>query len=158
VKFLRSLRLAFLLGASISVLGEEPDQAKPDESVLDVIADRESQYIDERRKVALARACCEMGSGESETEDSPAACRTYRAAVTDVSPGLKPWANICNRCAVIEIPETTNVAVAKLAKGYGSGISGCTGRREPLFTFGYRRLEYCYRAHRCEPGLRAKHI
>jgi ketosteroid isomerase-like protein len=46
VKFLRSLRLAFLLGASISVLGEEPDQAKPDESVLDVIADRESQYID----------------------------------------------------------------------------------------------------------------
>ena len=46
MKFLRSLRLAFLLGASISVLGEEPDQAKPDESVLDVIADRESQYID----------------------------------------------------------------------------------------------------------------
>ena len=46
MKFLRSLRLAFLLGASISVLGEEPDQAKPDESVVDVIADRESQYID----------------------------------------------------------------------------------------------------------------
>jgi len=46
VKFLRSLLLAFLLGSSISVLGEEPDQAKPDESVLDVIADRESQYID----------------------------------------------------------------------------------------------------------------
>ena len=46
MKFLRSLVLAFLLGSSISVLGEEPDQAKPDESVLDVIADRESQYID----------------------------------------------------------------------------------------------------------------
>jgi ketosteroid isomerase-like protein len=46
VKFLRSLLLAFLLGSSISVLGAEPDQAKPDESVLDVIADRESQYID----------------------------------------------------------------------------------------------------------------
>jgi hypothetical protein len=80
-----------------------------------------------------------MGSGEAKTEDSLGASQTYRAAVT-------------------EIPETTNVAVAKLAKGYGSGISGCTGRREPLFTFGYRRLEYCYRAHRCEPGLRAKHI
>jgi len=26
-----------------------------------------------------------------------------------------------------EIPETTNVAVAKLAKGYRSGISGCAG-------------------------------
>ena len=46
VKFLRCLLLAFLLGSSISVLGAEPDQAKPDESVLDVIADRESQYID----------------------------------------------------------------------------------------------------------------
>jgi ketosteroid isomerase-like protein len=46
VKFLRSLLLAVLLSSSISVLGAEPDQAKPDESVLDVIADRESQYID----------------------------------------------------------------------------------------------------------------
>ena len=46
MKFLRSLLLAVLLSSSISVLGAEPDQAKPDESVLDVIADRESQYID----------------------------------------------------------------------------------------------------------------
>ena len=46
MKFLRSLVLAFLLGSSISVLGEETDQAKIDESVLDVIAKRESQYMD----------------------------------------------------------------------------------------------------------------
>ena len=46
MKFPRSLLLAVLLSSSIPVLGAEPDQAKPDESVLNVIADRESQYID----------------------------------------------------------------------------------------------------------------
>jgi hypothetical protein len=115
VKFLRSLRLAFLLGASISVLGEEPDQAKPDESVLDVIADRESQYIDERRKVALARACCEMGSGEAKTEDSLGASQTYRAAVTDVSPGLQPWV-----CSPNEIrPERAAESKSVVAPPFG---------------------------------------
>jgi hypothetical protein len=38
--------LAFLFSSNISVLGEETDQTKPDESVLDVIAERESQYPD----------------------------------------------------------------------------------------------------------------
>jgi hypothetical protein len=52
----------------------------------------------------------------------------------------------------------TDVAATKLIKGYGSGISSWAGGCEPLFTFGHRRLEYSYRAHRCEPGLRAKHI
>ena len=35
-----------LLGSNISVLGQETDQAKPDASVLDAIAERESQYLD----------------------------------------------------------------------------------------------------------------
>jgi ketosteroid isomerase-like protein len=47
VKILRSLLLVFLLSSNIiSVFGEETDQAKPDETVLSVIADRESKYID----------------------------------------------------------------------------------------------------------------
>ena len=46
VKILRSLLLVFLLSSNIiSVFGEETDQAKPDETVLAVIADRESKYI-----------------------------------------------------------------------------------------------------------------
>ena len=46
VKILRSLLLVFLLSSNISVFGEETDQAKPDETVLGVIADLESKYID----------------------------------------------------------------------------------------------------------------
>ena len=46
VKILRSLLFALLFSSNISVLGEETDQAKIDESVLDVIAKRESQYMD----------------------------------------------------------------------------------------------------------------
>ena len=46
MKILRSLLSAFLLSSNILVFGEETDQAKPDESVLNVIADREDQYID----------------------------------------------------------------------------------------------------------------
>ena len=46
MKILRSLLLVFLLSSNISVFGEETDQAKPDETVLGVIADRESKYVD----------------------------------------------------------------------------------------------------------------
>jgi ketosteroid isomerase-like protein len=46
VKILRSLLLVFLLSSNISVFGEETDQAKPDETVLGIIADLESKYID----------------------------------------------------------------------------------------------------------------
>ena len=46
VKILRSLLFVLLFSSNISVLGEETDQAKIDKSVLDVIAERESQYID----------------------------------------------------------------------------------------------------------------
>lgn len=46
VKILRSVLSAFLLSSNILVFGEETDQAKPDETVLNVIADREDQYID----------------------------------------------------------------------------------------------------------------
>jgi ketosteroid isomerase-like protein len=46
VKILSSLLFTLLLGSNISVLGQETDQAKPDASVLDAIAERESQYLD----------------------------------------------------------------------------------------------------------------
>jgi ketosteroid isomerase-like protein len=43
---LRSLLLASLLGLNCSVLAEETNETKPDESVLKAIADREDQYTD----------------------------------------------------------------------------------------------------------------
>ena len=46
MKILSSLLFTLLLGSTISVLGQKTDQAKPDASVLDVIAERESQYLD----------------------------------------------------------------------------------------------------------------
>lgn len=46
MKILRSLLLVFILGSNLSLLGEETNETKPDESVLKAIADRENQYTD----------------------------------------------------------------------------------------------------------------
>ena len=39
-------------------------------------------------------------SGEAETEDRLGACRIYREAVKDNSPGLQAWAMVSDRFAV----------------------------------------------------------
>ena len=46
VKILRSLLFALLFSSNISVLGEETGQANIDKNVREVIAERESQYLD----------------------------------------------------------------------------------------------------------------
>jgi ketosteroid isomerase-like protein len=46
MKTLCCLLLTFMLGSNLSVLGQETTEAKPDETVLKAIADREAQYTD----------------------------------------------------------------------------------------------------------------
>ena len=90
------------------------------------------------------------------TERSSSLAQNLRLSYEDLEEAREVIRNAQVLVLQKEIPETTNVAAAKLAKGYASGISGCAGGCEPLFTFGHRRLEYSYRAHRCEPCLQGK--
>ncbi|HZC35568.1 MAG TPA: nuclear transport factor 2 family protein [Chthoniobacterales bacterium] len=46
MKTLNCLLLTFLLGANLSILAQQTNEAKPDEAVLKAIADRETQYTD----------------------------------------------------------------------------------------------------------------
>ena len=48
----------------------------------------EFQNFDSQPVIDLPLA---LFSGEAETDFSLGACRTYREAVTDISPGLQPW-------------------------------------------------------------------